>query len=94
MERWPIRMARLWLDGVNAWLEYFHPHWNRLDRLSGYWGNPLCVAFTVAWHGRFGYWLFTRLGFYPGDQFYRSCWIPRSRRDRGADFPERRPSAS
>jgi hypothetical protein len=43
------------------------PHWDGLDRLSRYWGNPLCAAYTVAWHGRLGYWLFTRLGFYPGD---------------------------
>ena len=94
MERWPVRVARLWLDGVNAWLEYLHPHWDRLTRLSPYWGNPLCAAYTVAWFGGFGTWLSTRFGFLSGDQFYRSHWIPRNRRDRRADLPERRPSRS
>jgi len=94
MERWPVRVARLWLDGMDAWLAYAHPHWEVLTRLSPYWGNPLCAAYTVAWFGGFGTWLSTRFGFLSGDQFYRSHWIPRNRRDRRADLPERRPSRS
>ncbi len=82
----PVRRCPpgLWLV-ANA-----HPHWDWLDRLSPYWGNPLCAAYTVAWCGGLGSWLHIQLGFYPGDQFYRSRWVPRSRRDRDADIPERR----
>lgn len=53
MERWPVRVARLWQDGMDTWLANAHPHWEVLTRLSPYW-------------------LHTKLGFYPGDQFYRS----------------------
>ena len=52
MERWPVRVARLWQDGMDTWLANAHPHWEVLTRLSPYW-------------------LHTKLGFYPGDQFYR-----------------------
>jgi len=93
MERWPVRVALLWLDGMDTWLANAHPHREVLTRLSPYWGNPLCAAYTVGWTGRFGTWLSTRFGFLPGDQFYRSRWIPRSRRDRDAGLPESRPRA-